>query len=156
MSFSKDDLLQPSLGGASGEVSATAIYSATTGYVASFFGGPVAGAVIALLNARRLNRLAKDWPVALAALALVAAVVWWEQRMGGDEWLKAHVGNSAGSVVFRLLGIAFFCGIYGLHYRSYRGMDRLGIEAPSGWVAGLVAILAGIGTFFAFAMAFRS
>jgi hypothetical protein len=155
MNSSKDDLLQPSLTGGSGEISATAIYSATTGYVASFFGGPVAGAVIALLNAHRLNRLAKDWPVALAAVALLAAMVWWELRMGGDVWLKAHLGISAGSVVFRLLGIAFFCGMYGLHYRSYRGMERLGIEARSGWVAGFAAIAVGALTFFALAMAIR-
>jgi hypothetical protein len=156
MNSTRDDLLRPSLGGASGDVSATAIYSATTGYIASFFGGPVAGAVIALLNARRLNRLSKDWPVALVALALLAATVWWEQRMGGDEWLKAHFGRNSGSVAFRLLGIAFFCGMYGLHYRSYRGMERLGIKAPSGWVAGFAAIVIGVLAFFAFAMAFRA
>jgi hypothetical protein len=155
MNSSKDDLLQPSLTGSGGEISATAIYSATTGYVASFFGGPVAGAVIALLNARRLNRLAKDWPVALAAVAILAAVVWWEVRMGGDEWLKAHFGVTAGSVAFRLLGIAFFCGMYGLHYRSYRGMERLGIEARSGWVAGFAAIVVGVLAFFALTVVLR-
>ena len=137
-----DDLLQPSLAGT--EASATSIYSATTGYVAAFLGGPVGAAVIALTNSWRLKRLAKDWPVVLLAIFITWAMVWWEVRMGGDAWLTQHLGSSGPRMLLRVTGLLFFCGIYALHYKSYRSMAVMGIQAPSGWVPGVVAVIVGI------------
>jgi hypothetical protein len=143
-----DDLLRPSLSGTN--IQATAIYSATTGYLAAFLGGPVAGAIIALLNSSRMRRLAKDWPLALLALALLYVMLWWEIRLGGNEWLVRYLGASGPQAVRSVVSLLFFCGIYLLHYRSYRSMRLLGVKAPSGWVPGIIAIVIGFGVTTAF------
>jgi hypothetical protein len=135
------DLLRPSLSGAN--ASATAIYSATTGYLVSFLGGPVAGALIAMVNSYRLRRLSRDWPVALFAVALLHTMLWWELRNGGSEWLKGHLGASGPRAFHSVVSLLFFCGIYLLHYTSYRSMRVMGLKAPSGWVPGIIAIIVG-------------
>ncbi len=137
-----DNLLRPSLSGTN--VPANAIYSATTGYVVAFLGGPVAAAAIALTNSWRLRRLARDWPVALLALALLHAMLWWQLRQGGYEWLTQHLGSTGPQALRSVVSLLFFCGIYLLHYRSYRSMRLLGLKAPSGWVPGLIAIVIGV------------
>lgn len=142
-----DDLLRPSLGGS--KAPATAIYSAITGYVAASLGGPVAGAVIAMLNARRLQRLSRDWPLALLSIALLYTLLWWELRNGGDDWLVHHLGRTGPSAVHTVVGVLFFCGLYLLHYTSYRSMQILGLKAPSGWVPGVVAVIIGAGVRYA-------
>jgi hypothetical protein len=144
----QDDLLRPSLSGTNAQ--ATAIYSATTGYVAGFLGGPIAAAVIALMNSWRLRRLSKDWPLGLLALALLYTMLWWEFRDGGNEWLTRYLGSSGPRVLRSVVSLLFFCGIYLLHYKSYRSMQLLGIKSPSGWVPGLIAIVIGLFVTFAF------
>jgi len=143
-----DDLLRPSLSGTN--AAATAIYSATTGYVAAFLGGPIAAAVIAMLNARRLRRLSKDWPLALLAVALLYAMLSWQLR-GGSRWLEHYLGPTGPRAFQSVVSLLFFCGIYLLHYRSYRSMRVLGLKAPPGWVPGIIAIVIGIGVTLAFA-----
>ena len=137
-----DDLLRPSLSGTN--VPATAIYSATTGYVAAFLGGPVAAAVIAMMNSWRLRRLSKDWPLGLLAIVLLHTMLWWEFQKGGNEWLTAHLGSSGPRALRSVVSLLFFCGIYLLHYRSYRSMQLLGLKPPSGWVPGIIAVVIGI------------
>jgi hypothetical protein len=141
MDIGEDDLLQPSL---RPEAPATAIYSATTGYMASVFGGPIAGAVIALLNARRLDRLGRDWWVGLVAVAIMAVVMGWIYAFGGEAWLDDKVGTRGPRFAIMISGLVFFAGIYALHRPSYRGMEHLGIKPPSGWLPGILAIAIGI------------
>ena len=138
-----NDLLQPSLTGT--DAPATSIYSATTGYVAAFLGGPIGGAVIAMANAWRLKRLAKDLPVAILAVLVTATMLWWEARLGGDRWLVEQFGRSGPRMLLRVVALVYFLGIYGLHYKSYRSMALMGVEPPSGWVIGVVAVVVGIG-----------
>lgn len=146
-----DDLLTPSLSVTKGP--ATAIYSATTGYVAAFLGGPVAAAVIAMVNSWRLRRLSKDWPLALLAVALLYAMLRWEYRQGGNEWLGQHLGSSGPQALRSVVSLLFFCGIYLLHYKSYRSMQLLGLKAPSGWVPGIIAVIVGyVVTYFLLAI----
>lgn len=136
-----NDLLQASLSGTG--TSTPALYSATSGYITSFIGGPIAGAIVGLLNARRLNRLSKDWWIAVAAIAVVVALLWWQLRLGGNEWLSGHLGERAARSLTRVSGAVFFGGVYALHYRSYRSMSMFGVEGPSGWIMGIVAVLIG-------------
>jgi hypothetical protein len=143
-----DDLLKPSLSGTNAQ--ATAIYSATTGYLAAFIGGPIAAVTIALMNSWKLRRLSKDWPLALLALAVLHTMLFWELRDGGDEWLTHYLGSSGPSAFRGVVSLLFFCGIYLLHYKSYRSMQLLGIKAPSGWVPGIIAIVIGLFVNFAF------
>jgi hypothetical protein len=140
--MSQNDLLRPSLSG--DQLPATSIYSAGAGYGAAFFGGPIGAAVIAMLNARRLNRLAKDWPLALLAVLITVGMLWWQLRMGGNAWLEGHLGSSGPRSVPRVAGLLFFGGIYLLHYKYYRNMQLMGIESPSGWVPAIVAVLIGL------------
>lgn len=137
----RDDLLQPTLGRR--DSPATSIYSALTGYVASFFGGPLAGAAIALANAYRLRRLGRDWPLALLAIAATAGPMWWWFR-GGGRWVTAHVGDGYQVIGFRALGLGFFALIYGWHRQYYRNMTLFGLTPPSGWVIGAAAVVGGI------------
>ncbi len=149
-----DDLLRPSLSGTNAQ--ATAIYSATTGYVVAFLGGPVAAAIIALLNSWRLRRLSKDWPLALLAVAVLYAMLSWEYQKGGNAWLTQYLGSSGPRVLQSAVSLLFFCGIYLLHYRSYRSMQVLGLKAPSGWVPGIIAVVVGVFATYAFAALLHS
>lgn len=138
----RDDLLRPVLGDNHG--APVAMYSATTGYMASFFGGPIGGAIVALVNSQRLNRLGADWWVAVVALASTSLLLYWELRLGGAEWLEAKVGGGAERLLLRAMGIAFFGLIYLLHRRYYRNMTLLGVQPAPGWVVGIVAIVLGV------------
>jgi hypothetical protein len=134
-----EDLLEPTLGHRASP--ATSIYSAQTGYVVSFLGGPLAGATIALANAYRLKRLRTDWPLALLAIAATVGPMWWWFR-GGAHWIAAHAGGDAGAVAFRALGLGFFALVYGWHRQYYRNMAFLGLPPPSGWLMGIAAVVA--------------
>jgi hypothetical protein len=147
------DLLQPTLSGDSG--GATAIYSATTGYMAAFFGGPLGGAFIALENARRLGRLASDAWIGGVALVSTILLAWWEQRAGGLDWLTAQFGDGAARFGIRLLGLAFFVLAYTVHRKYYRNMAFYGVPSPSGWGIGLAAVVAGSLASGALMVAFR-
>jgi hypothetical protein len=135
------DLLRPTLDDDVGP--APAIHSATTGYLAAFLGGPIGGALIALENARRLRRLSSDAWLGAVAVAATLALVWWEQRGGGRQWLLEHFGTGGPRMGLRAVGLAYFATAYYVHRRYYRNMAFYGIEAPSGWVVGLGATVAG-------------
>ena|SRR5579872_6734909 len=147
----QDDLLQPTLGRR--DSPATSIYSAQTGYIAAFFGGPLAGATIALINAQRLNRLAVDWPLGLVAAALTVLPMWWWSRDGG-LWAVAHFGAGVHELLFRALGLGFFALVYGCHRQYYRNMALFGLAAPSGWALGVVAVIGGLAVNFSLRLAF--
>jgi hypothetical protein len=132
-----EDLLRPTLG--QRDSPATSIYSAPTGYVASFLGGPLAGAAIALANAYRLRRLRTDWPLGVLAIAATAGPLWWWLH-GGAQWLDARAGAGAGEVLLHALGLGFFALAFGWHRQYYRNMALLGLTPPSGWIIGIAAV----------------
>jgi hypothetical protein len=134
-------LLEPTLSGESTQT--PAIHSATTGYLAAFLGGPIGGALVALENARRLRRLSSDWWLGAVGVASTAALMWWERRAGGLEWLVARFGSGGPRFGLRILGLAFFALAYLVHRRYYRNMAFYGIPAPSGWILGFAAIVIG-------------
>lgn len=111
------------------------------GYLASFFGGPVAGAIVALANASRLKRLRRDWFLLPTALLVEILYLLWLRRDGAG-WIEGM--DLSPTVPWRLLGLLFFAAIYFLHRRYYRSMEVLGIKAASGWVVGILALVAGI------------
>lgn len=135
------ELLRPSL--TPGRRSPMAIYSAQVGFLASFFGGPIAGAVVALLNSHRLGRLSADWPVAPAALALSAGLHW-TLALHAWGWLDRLLGGDSSLYLLRLAGIAFFGLLFILHRPYYRSMSLLGLKASRGLGAGLAAIASGL------------
>lgn len=143
-----DDLLQPSLG--QRDSPAASIYSARAGYVASFFGGPLAGATIALANAYRLKRLGSDWPLGVIAIAATAGPMWWWFR-GGAQWVTAHAGRGTSELLLRALGLGFFALVYGWHRQYYRNMAFLGLTPPSGWLIGIAAVAGGVAVEFGLA-----
>jgi hypothetical protein len=139
----REDLLKPSLG--QSDSPANSIYSARTGYIASFFGGPLGGAIIALANAYRLKRLKVDWPIGVLALAVTIGPIGWWMR-GGAQWAAAYGGRDAAQVGFRVVGLGFFAVVYAWHRRYYRNMTLFGIKPPTGTLIGLVAVVAGLAT----------
>ena len=147
-----EDLLQPTLG--RHDSAAPSIYSALTGYVASFFGGPMAGAAVALANAWRLKRLRADWPLGVLALAATAGPLWWWYR-GGAQWVTAYAGADAREVLFRVLGLGFFALAYGWHRQYYRNMALFGLSPPSGWILGVAAVAIGLAAEFGLAAVLR-
>ena len=124
-----------------------AIFSAGTGFLASFLGGPVSGAVVALVNSQRLRRLRTDWPIGLLALALCVLL-----RLSVIDhfwdWLDNLLGKGSVRFVYKLVGMAFFGAIYALHRPYYRSMSLLGLKTPNGIVLGIVAIALGVGVQF--------
>ncbi len=137
-----DDLLQPTLG--RHDSPATSIHSARTGYVVSFFGGPLAGATIALVNAYRLKRLRVDWPLGVLAAAVTVFPMWWWFR-GGGRWLIAQLGPGAQGLFMRALGLGFFALVYAWHRQYYRNMALFGLNPPSSWAVAVAAVIAGLG-----------
>jgi hypothetical protein len=135
-----ENLLRPTLGGAG--ATRSSIYSTTTGYLAAFFGGPVAAAVVALVNSRRLGRLSRDWPFAALAIGAQLAFIQWQL---GDGPARGETPDATiQRLMQRLLGVAFFALAFLLHRRYFRNMDVAGIKAPSGWMLGAGAIVAGL------------
>jgi hypothetical protein len=136
------ELLTPSL---SADARAPqAIYSAGTGFIASFFGGPMAGALFALVNSQRLRRLRTDWLIAPFALAIcvLLRLSFIDHRW---DWLDKLLGAGSFRFVYKLLGFAFFGAIYALHKPYYRSMSLLGLKTPNGIVICILAIAVGVG-----------
>lgn len=136
-----NDLLSPSLSPSRG--GRRSIYSATVGYVAGFFGGPVSAAVVAMVNSYRLQRVRADWPLAVLAVVLAGLLA------GPDSWgisnrIADAMGDNAARFVWRLGGLLIFAAFYWAHRAYYRSMSVMGIEPPSGWLLGIGAIVAGI------------
>jgi uncharacterized membrane protein AbrB (regulator of aidB expression) len=137
----KEALLRPTLGGVG--ANRTSIYSTTVGYISAFFGGPIAAAIVALVNSRRLNRLQRDWPFALVAIGVEIAFIQWQVN-GGSPRLDEALGSGAHRWMRRLLGLFFFGLAYALHRTFYRNMAIAGISPPAGWLLGSLAIAAGL------------
>jgi hypothetical protein len=136
----EEDLLRPTLGGAG--ATRNSIYSTTTGYLAAFFGGPIAAVVVALVNSQRLGRLSRDWPLAALAIGAQAAFIQWQLGHGPSSGDAPDA--SLQQLLQRLLGLAFFGLAYLLHRRYFRNMTVAGIKPPSGWVLGIGAIVGGL------------
>ncbi len=135
-----DDLLQPSL--ADTPHGTRKIYSTTVGYIAAFFGGPVAGAIIATVNSWRLGRMRSDWPLPLGTLVVVALALL-PAPLGLFEQLRGWLGEAGLCLAWRVAGIAVFGISYLMHRNYHRGMAVMGVAAPSGWLLGILAIVAG-------------
>jgi hypothetical protein len=133
------ELLRPSL---TAEHSSAPIYSVRTGFLASFFGGPIGGAIVALLNARRLGRLKLDWPVALLALG-VSVGLSWSLAAHKWQWLDGSLKPGSGRYLQDLAGLAFYGVIYALHRPYYRSMALLGLDPPNGLRVGIAAAALG-------------
>jgi len=134
------ELLRPSL--TAEHSSEAAIYSVRTGFLVSFFGGPIAGGMIALLNARRLRRLKTDWPIGLLAVA-VSVGLSWSLAAHQWQWLDGALGRGSGRYLQDLAGLGFYGVVYSLHRPYYRSMELLGLEAPNGLRVGIAAAALG-------------
>ena len=144
-SVSKEDLLEPSLRRAG--PAAGSIYSVQTGFLSSFFGGSIGGAVVTAVNAHRLDRLSRDAWLVVLGIAVQAAFLWWLLRLDGNQWLESTVGRNGPRVVGRVAGLAYFGLCYAIHRSYYRNMAFAGVTPPSGWRLGFIAIVVGgIGT----------
>ncbi len=119
------------------------IYSVRTAFLSSFFGGPVAGAIIALLNSHRLRRLKTDWPIAVLAVGSSALLQW---TMTRHLWgpVNAMLGAGSARYGYELLSLAFSGVVYALHRPYYRSMSLLGLSVPNGTAVGVAAIVCGI------------
>lgn len=119
------------------------LHSATTGYLAAFFGGPLSGILIALLNSRKLGRLKRDWPLLVIALGAEVTYGYWLVS-GGPEHLEDIVGDFPTALPRRLLGAAAFGLVYLMHRTYYRNSNLVGLKTLNGWGVGLVAIGLGL------------
>lgn len=136
------DLLRPSL--SPGHGAPAAIYSVRTSFFSSFLGGPVASALITLINARRLHRLARDYPIAMAALAAAIALRWAMSRHVLSS-AEAIFGDYTEMSVLHIMGFAFFGIGYLLHAPYHRSHTFLELPTVNGLGAGILCILIGTG-----------
>lgn len=143
-----ESLLEPTLGKGSG---ATAIYSVRAGFFVAFFGGPFAILIFSALNSRRLERLGRDaWIYGMLGLVAVAFVVALTPIAVSSppEWLAAAVGwlgegSRAVRNASRILALLFFGAVFLLHRAFHKAAQLQGLDAPSPWLPGLGAVLAG-------------
>lgn len=138
----KDDLLQPSLSPSDDQ--AVAIYSTATGFLTSYFGGPVATAIIGLLNSHQLGLLRRDWWLGAAALSAVPGYFYWLDYGGGVSWLKDLTLEWIPPYLYRLMSVGFFGIVYLVQRRHFRSMTLLGLQPKAGWLPGILAVVAGI------------
>ncbi len=146
------DLLQPSL---SGDRPARPIYSAQAGFWVAFFGGPVAIALFGGLNARRLGRLRREWPLyaGMGAIFLVLGVVFFvspqivgmEPQSTGDQSRSFRLGS-------RGFALVLWLAMFALHRRYHRAAEMLGEDPPSPWKPAIAFIVIGILVSMAVAM----
>lgn len=139
------DLLMPSLGGVQVE---RAPYSSKTGFLAAFFGGPLAACGYGVLNARRLGRLTSDGPW-LAAFVVADIALMWLLTHGlvGLPWIDAvqqELGGSFGRIASRLFALIVFGWVCLAHRREQRAAELMGLERPNGFAPGLGLILMGL------------
>jgi hypothetical protein len=144
----RGDLLQPSLGH-EGQAPRAAPYSTTTGFVSSFIGGPFAALIISALNVHRCGRWRADAPwLAVVVLLALAWSAWLPSTAFYASWHASVVG-ALGRSGWRYAGQVVALALYGLmywrHRREDRAADLFSLKRPNGWLAGLLAILAGGG-----------
>ena len=138
------DLLQPSL---SGDMPARPIYSAQAGFWVAFFGGPMAIALFGGLNARRLGRLRREWPLyaGAAVIFFVLSVVFFlsPDLVGMDPQATGEQSRSfrLGSRGFALI---VWLTMFALHRRFHRAAVMLGEDPPSPWKPAIAFIVIGI------------
>lgn len=141
---SRGDLLRPTLG--RGRPLAQAPYSAQLGFLAGFFGGPLAGLAVAFINARRLGRLPGDLVWLLGALVAYVVLVWWFSTQDGMHWM-AQMGRWLAEwpreLIETLLGVLSFGLASLLHGRSQRQATIMGLSRPNGTLLGLGLIVGG-------------
>jgi hypothetical protein len=135
------DLLRPSL--SADHNPSAAIYSARTAFFASFFGGPLAGAGVALIDSYKVRRLTVDWPLGLIAIGLALGLSWLSTH-GGWRWLDAWLGRDSSVYGDRVINVIFFGIVYAFHRTYYKSMSVLGITPPNGLFVGLGAIVLGL------------
>jgi hypothetical protein len=133
-----DDLLTPTL---TSEAEFQPIYSLRTGILSSFFGGPIASAVVTGVNAHRLKRVPKDAWLVVLGVVLGILLLWWQTQLGGNTWLQSMMGRTGPRLATRVVGLAHFGCTYLVHRQYYRNMDFAGIDPPNGWKVGLSAVL---------------
>jgi len=152
MSFSRDELLRPSL---KGQTSGRTPYSVQTMFLTSFFGGPFAAIAIIGTNSVRLKRSQDVVPLGfvfvttvgfLAALHLTA----WGADLRG--YVTSLVGPKALPYLSRVIGLVIFGIGYALHRSEQRNADFMELDRPNGWIGGIVCILAGIAVAFVFGL----
>jgi hypothetical protein len=139
-----EDLLRPTLGGTR---NVRALYSSTGFFVAAFFGGPLGAGVYGAINSQRLGRLRQDLPV---SLALVASCFWLLVMANADGWLAGLADwlddrpQRALQFALRIAGLFCFAAIYTMHRQYYRAAQVSGAPPLSGWIPGIVALVAGV------------
>lgn len=133
------DLLRPSLSSAR-DIPAP-VYSVRAAFITSFFGGPVAAVLITLLNARRLRRLSRDWPIVLAAPAILITLRWAMSRHALG-WVESILGQNTETLLMEISGMVLFGIGYALHAPYHRSQSFLGLPTPNGLLAGCLCILA--------------
>jgi hypothetical protein len=136
------DLLKPTL--SPGLDAPAAIYSVRAACLTSFFGGPVASAMITLVNAHRLRRLARDWPLALLALT-VDVMLRWSMSWHALGWLQEVLGGRTETLLREIAGLVFFGAGYALHAPYYRSQSLLDLPTPNGLRIGVLCVLVAIG-----------
>ena len=143
-----DALLQPTLGD---RVKATSIYSVRASFMVAFFGGPFAAVIFGGLNSRRLGRLGKDaWLLILGLLgfcAYTAAIGYGLDAFGFEASSSSTELTREQSRTFRMiarvLGLAFFGGIFLLHRPFHKAAELVREDSPSPWGPGIAASLVG-------------
>lgn len=142
-SFNRD-LLTPSLGGVPIR---QAPYSARTGFLTSFFGGPVSAVAIAALNAYRLGRVRVDfWWLVPALAGYTGFEIWQSLTLEGKqfhEWMMREVGSSATRVELKVIAMAIYAISSFAHAREQRAASIMGIARPDGRWMGAGLVLAG-------------
>ena len=131
-----DELLRPSLE----RSEPVAILSSGALMGAAFFGGPIAVTIVAVMNSVSLRRLAKEWPMILAAFAVGAVSVY----LFGNYVFDGLADARSFRIAARAAGFVSFGIVWLMHRKELRALSTLGIEPRSPWQPVIAACLVAI------------
>ena len=145
MSFTRDELLRPSLTDA---CVAKAPYSVQTMILTAFVGGPLAAIAITAVNSVRLRRWMRDFVPLLIALAAYIGfnivLAWTQWGVDFRASLREIAGAGAMSYLYRVIAFTLFGLSYALHRKEQRSAQFMGLDSPNGWIAGIACVVCGI------------
>jgi len=142
-----DDLYRPTLSASDDVARADKPWDPSSLWVATFFGGGIAGALLFGLNAKRLGVPRQALWLAptlfAAAVAALVAIVVFEARLADNE-----------RIVSRIVGVALGAIGWSVQRRRFRTVVAAGGEPGKALLPSLAAIAGAIALHFAFAFVY--
>lgn len=135
-----DELLKPSLESSK----PVSIMSSGALMGAAFFGGPIAVAIVAVMNSISLGRLTKEWPLIIGVLAVGAVAAY----LFGNYVFDGLADARSFRLASRAAGFVSFGIVFLMYRKELRTLSTLNIKPRSPWAPLIAACLVAMALHF--------